>query len=141
MEQAHTGPDDFPTDGVQLSHFLVVSNYARSLRFYREILGATLMHELPGTLGILTFRDSQILLSAPRVPMGDIPANRPNVISDLTIRVPRCLAAYEVLRSRGAEFITPPFLSGDVVRAFFQDPDGHLLEIAERRETGVRLMG
>ena len=135
MEQAHARPDDFPTDGVQLSHFLEVSNYARSLKFYREILGATLTHELPGTLGILTFRDSQILLSAPRGPTGDRPANRPSVISDLTIRVPRCLAAYEVLRSRGAEFITPPFLSGDVVRAFFHDPDGHLLEIAERRET------
>jgi catechol 2,3-dioxygenase-like lactoylglutathione lyase family enzyme len=138
MEQARTVPDDFPTDGVELSYFLVVSDYARSLAFYRDVLGATVMRELPGTLGFLNFRGSQILLSAPDGPTKDkpfatfvSPPDRNSVIGELTIRVPDCSAAYEVLRSRGAEFITPPIEWGDEIRAFFHDPDGHLLEISQ----------
>ena len=59
------------------------------------------------------------------------PPDRNSVIGELTIRVPDCSAAYEVLRSRGAEFITPPVEWGDKIRAFFHDPDGHLLEISQ----------
>ena len=138
MEPARTVPDDFPTEGVELSYFLVVSDYARALAFYRDVLGATVVRELPGTLGFLNFRGSQILLSAPGSPTKDTPLvtfvsppDRNNVIGELTIRVPDCSAAYEVLRSRGAEFITPPVEWGDKIRAFFHDPDGHLLEISE----------
>ncbi|WP_083814769.1 VOC family protein [Ktedonobacter racemifer] len=56
----------------------------------------------------------------------------------LPIRVPDCSAAYEILRSRGAEFIAPPTHYSDETRAFFHDPDGHLLEIWEAGETEAR---
>jgi hypothetical protein len=49
----------------------------------------------------------------------------------LVTRVPDCLAAYEVLRSRGAGFLTLPVDWGYEVRAFFRDPDGHFLEISQ----------
>ncbi len=55
------------------------------------------------------------------------------VSSSFTIRVPDCRGAYEVLRSRGAEFLTPPLDRGREIRAFFRDPDGHLFEISELR--------
>jgi catechol 2,3-dioxygenase-like lactoylglutathione lyase family enzyme len=48
-----------------------------------------------------------------------------------TIRVPDCRVAYQTLKSRGAEFLTPPVDNGYEVRAFFRDPDGHLFEISE----------
>ncbi len=48
-----------------------------------------------------------------------------------TIRVDDCVAVYEELRRRGAEFLTPPVTSGAETRAFFRDPDGHLFEISE----------
>jgi catechol 2,3-dioxygenase-like lactoylglutathione lyase family enzyme len=131
MEHARTVPDDFPTDGVELSYFLVVSDYARALAFYRDVLGATVVRELPGNLGFLNFRGSQILLSAPSGLTKDKPPSMNTAIGELTIRVPDCSAAYEVLRSRGAEFITPPVEWGDEIRAFFHDPDGHLLEISQ----------
>jgi catechol 2,3-dioxygenase-like lactoylglutathione lyase family enzyme len=131
MEHARTVPDDFPTDGVELSYFLVVSDYARALAFYRDVLGATVVRELTGTLGFLNFRGSQILLSAPGGLTKDKPTDMNSAIGELTIRVPDCSAAYEVLRSRGAEFITPPVEWGDEIRAFFHDPDGHLLEISQ----------
>ena len=145
MENDATFPNDFPTDGVELRCFLVVSNYARSLAFYRDVLGAKVMRELPGALCFLSFAGSQILLSAPsgspkdRPVVTDAPSpDRKSVICELSIRVPDCAAAYEVLRSRGAEFLTPPFDGSDETRAFFHDPDGHLLEIWEAREAEVR---
>jgi len=131
MEKEAALPNDFPTDGVELRCFLVVSDYARSLAFYRDVLGARVMRELPGTLCELRFAGSQILLSAVTDPP---PPNHKSVISELSIRVPDCSAAYQVLRTRGAEFLTPPFAWSGEIRAFFHDPDGHLLEIREVRE-------
>jgi catechol 2,3-dioxygenase-like lactoylglutathione lyase family enzyme len=62
------------------------------------------------------------------------PPDDPRRVSHaMTIRVPDCQAAYEVLRARGAAFLTPPVASAWEVRAFFRDPDGHLLEISEAR--------
>jgi catechol 2,3-dioxygenase-like lactoylglutathione lyase family enzyme len=145
MEKDAALPNDFPTDGVELRCFLVVSDYTRSLAFYRDVLGATVIRELPGTLCFLSFAGSQILLSSPFGSTKDQPGvpdppppNHTSVISELSIRVPDCSAAYEVLRSRGAEFLTPPFEWSDETRAFFHDPDGYLLEIREVREASVR---
>jgi catechol 2,3-dioxygenase-like lactoylglutathione lyase family enzyme len=144
MEKDGAFPNDFPTDGVELRCFLVVSNYARSLAFYRDVLGARVLHELPGTLCFLSFAGSQILLSAPFGSRSDqpdvpdpLPPNEGSVISELSIRVPDCSAAYQVLRSRGASFLAPPFAWSDETRAFFHDPDGHLLEIWEARKVEV----
>jgi len=93
---------------------------------------------------LLSFAGSQILLSVPFGSTKDQPVvtdppplDHKSVISELSIRVPDCSAAYNVLRSRGAEFLTPPFDWSDETRAFFHDPDGHLLEIREVREAEV----
>jgi catechol 2,3-dioxygenase-like lactoylglutathione lyase family enzyme len=59
------------------------------------------------------------------------PDNPDRVSHQLTMRVPDCRAAYETLRTRGAEFLAPPVDRGGEIRAFFRDPDGHLLEISE----------
>ena len=49
------------------------------------------------------------------------------------MKVPDCRAAYEVLKERGAEFLTPPVEYEWEIRAFFRDPDGNLLEISETK--------
>ena len=133
-----TSTHDFPTAGVEPRHLLVVSDYARSLAFYRDVLGATVVREFPGTLCFLSFGGGQILLTVPGGPTKDKPtvtfappADADSVSSELAIRVPDCSAAYEVLRSRGAQFLTPPVDWGYEVRAFFRDPDGHLLELSQ----------
>jgi DMSO/TMAO reductase YedYZ molybdopterin-dependent catalytic subunit len=51
--------------------------------------------------------------------------------------MPDYRAAYETLRARGAVFLTPPVESPWEIRAFFRDPDGHLLEISEARASGL----
>src|SRR2546429_10033411 len=111
MEKHAASPNDFPTDGVELRCFLMVSDYTRSLAFYRDVLGATVMRELPGTLYFLRFAGSQILLSAPfgsrpeNPAATDPPCDRTCVFGELSIRGSACSAAYDVLCSRGAEFL------------------------------------
>ncbi len=132
MENSATLPNDFPTEGVELRCVLVVNNYARALAFYREVLGATVIRELAPTLCELRFAGSQILLVAlsnKPAATDPSPASHTGAIFDLSIQVPDCLAAYHLLRARGAEFLTPPFEGREKTQAFFLDPDGHLIEI------------
>jgi catechol 2,3-dioxygenase-like lactoylglutathione lyase family enzyme len=130
----------FPTDGVELTHVLVVSDLPRSREFYRDILGATVYREYGGTSCVLKFQSSWLLLVTGGGPTRDkptvtfAPPSDPNSVShELTIRVPNCQATYEILRARGARFLTPPVDWGGEIRCFFRDPDGHLLEISQAR--------
>ncbi len=134
MEKARA----FPTAGVELRYLLVASNYARSLAFYRDVLGATVVREISEVLCLLSFGGAEILLTVGGGPTKDKPTvvfapptDADRVSSELNIHVPDCFAAYEVLRSRGAEFLTPPVDWGYEVRAFLRDPDGHLIELTQ----------
>ena len=129
---------DFPTDGMALTHILVVSDLERARTFYTDVLGATVYQEYGGTSCVLKFQGSWLLLVIGGEPTKDKPEitfappdNPKSVSHSMTIRVPDCQKAYEILKSRGAEFLTPPANWGYEIRCFFQDPDGHLLEISQ----------
>lgn len=129
---------DFPSEGVELTHLLVVSDVDKSRSFYSEVLGATIYREYGGTSCVLSFQGVWLLLVTGGGPTEDkpdvtfAPPQDPNVVThQLTLRVPDCRKAYETLKSRGAEFLTPPHDWGNEVRCFFRDPDGRLLEISE----------
>jgi catechol 2,3-dioxygenase-like lactoylglutathione lyase family enzyme len=129
---------DFPAEGVELTLLLVVSDVERSRDFYTNVLGASLYREYGGTSAVLQFQGNWLLLVTGGGPTEDKPGvtfappdDRNRVSHQLTMRVPDCRAAYETLRSRGAEFLTPPVDRGGEIRCFFRDPDGHLLEISE----------
>ncbi len=130
--------DTFPTAHVELTHLLVVSDLARARDFYRDVLGAAIHREYGGTSCVLTFQGTWLLLVTGGGPTDDkptvtfAPPSDPDRVShQLTMRVPDCRRAYEILRARGAEFLTPPNDRGGEIRCFFRDPDGHLLEISE----------
>ncbi len=130
----------FPSDAVELSLLLVVGDMDASRAFYTDILGASLHREYGGTSAVLRFQGVWLLLVTGGEPTRDKPeitfappADPRRVSHELTMRVPDCAAAYEVLRARGARFLAPPVEYQHEVRAFFQDPDGHLLEISEAR--------
>lgn len=136
---------DFPVEGVEVTTLLVVQDVERARDFYRDVLGARLFREYGGTSAVLQFQGNWLLLVTGGGPTRDKPtvtfappADPDRVSHQLTLRVPDCHAAYEVLRARGARFLTPPVDHGTEVRAFFRDPDGHLLEISEIRPARSR---
>ena len=130
----------YPSEGMELTHILVVGDLARSRDFYRGVLGATVFREYGGTSCVLQFQGSWLLLVTQGGPTADKPdvvfappADVNNVSHAFTIRVPDCQEDYATLQARGATFLTPPHDWGAEVRCFFRDPDGHLFEISESR--------
>ncbi|MGH2554369.1 MAG: VOC family protein [Actinomycetota bacterium] len=128
----------FPEEGMELTHVLVTGDMERARRFYLDVLGAELYREYGGTSLVLRFLGNWLLVVTGGGPTEDKPTvtfappgDPDTVSSEFTIRVPDCRAAYETLRSRGAEFLTPPVEHGYETRAFFRDPDGHLFEISQ----------
>ncbi|HEU4896068.1 MAG TPA: VOC family protein [Actinomycetota bacterium] len=131
---------EFPSEGMELTHILVVGDAGRSRDFYRDVLGAELYREYGGTSVVLRAFGTWLLLVTGGGPTADKPdvtfappADPRAVAHAMTIRVPDCRAAYETLRGRGAEFLTPPVESQWEVRCFFRDPDGHLLELSQSK--------
>ena len=129
---------EFPVDGVELTQLLVISDLEQSMRFYSDVLGAELYREYGGTSAVYKFAGCWLLLVTGGEPTEDKPtvsfappADPDRVSHQLTMRVPDCRAAYETLSARGAQFLAPPKDWGGEIRAFFRDPDGHLLEISE----------
>lgn len=123
-----------------LTTILVVSDMSKSKVFYVDILGAKIFREYGGDSMVLEFLGNWILLVTPGGPTEDKPnthfvppADKDAVSHAYTIRVKDCQKSYEILRNRGAEFITPPLDRGAEIRCFFRDPDGHLFEISEYR--------
>jgi len=121
-----------------LTHILVVSDMAASRDWYRDVLGARLDREYGGTSAVFDFNGTWLLLVTGGEPTADkpgvtfaAPTSAGTVGHSFTIRVADCRQAYDLLTSRGAEFLTPPFDWGAEVRCFFRDPDGNLFEISE----------
>lgn len=131
---------EFPAEGMELTHIMVVSDIDRSRAFYQDVLGAEIYREYGGTSIVLKFLGTWLLVVTGGGPTDDkptvtfAPPPDPDTVSHaMTIRVPDCRAAYETLQSRGAKFLTSPVESDWEVRAFFRDPDGHLWEISEAK--------
>lgn len=126
----------FPTPDMALTHLLVVADVPTSNRWYQEVLGAGPYREY-GTSAVLSFNGSWLLL----VEGGDPTPDKPGITfappepgaatHSFTIRVADCQGSYEILRARGAEFLSPPYDRGGEIRCFFPDPDGHLWEISQ----------
>lgn len=123
-----------------LTTILVVSDIERSKAFYTDVLGAELNREYGGTSVVLELLGNWLLLVTEGEPTPDKPHTAFNppatdkvVSHSFTMRVGDCLQAYDILKEKGAEFITPPYDWGAEVRCFFKDPDGHLFEISEYR--------
>jgi catechol 2,3-dioxygenase-like lactoylglutathione lyase family enzyme len=130
----------FPSAATDLTRLLVVSDLARSVAWYRDVLGAEITGEYGGTSAVVRFVGCWLLLVTGGGPTADkptvtmAPPADPDVTSaELIVAVPDCRAAHAELVARGAAFLSDPVVYDWEIRAFFRDPDGHLFEITERR--------
>jgi catechol 2,3-dioxygenase-like lactoylglutathione lyase family enzyme len=135
----------FPSDATDLTRLLVVADLARSVAWYRDVLGAEVVGEYGGTSAVLRFVGSWLLL----VTGGDPTPDKPTVTlaapsdpdlatAELIVAVPDCRAAHAELAARGAVFLAEPVEYSWEIRAFFRDPDGHLFEISQRKSDEAR---
>jgi len=130
----------FPTEAMELTHILVVADIDRARTFYRDVMGAEVHREYGGTSCVLRAFGTWLLLVTGGGPTADkptvtfaAPVDPDRVSHAMTIRVPDCRAAHATLAQRGAIFLIEPVESEWEVRAFFHDPDAHLLEISEAK--------
>lgn len=121
-----------------MTHLLVVSDADASRDWYVTVLDASVHGEYGGTSVVLDLLGNWLLLVTGGEPTAGKPtvtfappADRDLVSSELIFRVDDCWATYDLLRARGADFLAEPVDRGGEIRAFFRDPDGHLLEISE----------
>jgi catechol 2,3-dioxygenase-like lactoylglutathione lyase family enzyme len=138
----------FPGDATDLTRLLVVDDLARSIAWYRDVLGAELVGEYGGTSAVFRFVSSWLLLVTGGDPTADkptttmaTPADPDRASAELIVAVPDCRAAHAELVARGAAFLADPVEYPWEIRAFFRDPDGHLFEISERKTQVSRPAG
>ncbi len=129
----------FPTKDMALSILLVISDLRKTRWFYEEVLGADFHREYGGHTLVFSFLGTWLILTTGGPPTEDkpditfAPPTDLNTVSVAwSIKVADCLASFEILKARGAEFITPPVDRGGYeIRCFLRDPDGHLIELSE----------
>lgn len=125
-----------PGEGMVVTHFLTVSDVARSRRFYSEVLGGEVV--LPENPCTIKLANSWVIMNPGGGPTPDKPGvtlrppdSSATVSSFLNLRVADIHAAYGDWTAKGAEFLTPPIDRGPEIRCYLRDPDGYLIEVGQ----------
>jgi catechol 2,3-dioxygenase-like lactoylglutathione lyase family enzyme len=123
--------------GTVMTQMLIVADVVRSVRFYRDVLGATVARPEPPAM--LRFHNGWLILNVgggptpdkPDVTVGP-PDDPTRVSAFLNIRVDNLDAVYREWSARGATFLTEPRDNhGAERRCYLRDPDGHLIEVGQ----------
>src|SRR2546427_5786909 len=131
-------PDDFPApkDGFILTHFLVVSDQDRSRDFYQRLFDGKVLIERDPV--IMKVANSWLILNSgggptdakPTVTLATPPdPKRTNAFPNL--RVADIASIYPGWSAKGGHFLTEPKDHGREIRAYIQDPAGHLIEVGQ----------
>ena len=127
-----------------VTNTLIVENIERSVAFYRDVLGATVLRE--GEPTFLRLANIWLTINQGGGPTDDKPqveASPPrdlNVLSTfLNLRVTDIKRYYELWSSRGAKFITEPKVHATELRCYMRDPDGYLIEVGQTTMTAGAL--
>jgi catechol 2,3-dioxygenase-like lactoylglutathione lyase family enzyme len=125
-----------PTEGIVVTHFLVVRNVARARAFYADVLGGQVVIEENPC--IVRLANSWVIMNPGGPPTPDkpdvtlVPNERSNEVSSfLNLRVADIRACYREWSARGAEFLTEPLDRGAETRCYMRDPDGYLIEVGQ----------
>ena len=123
-----------------VTNTLIVGDIRRSVAFYRDVLGATVLRE--GQPTFLRLGNVWLTINGGGGPTDDkpevvaSPPRDPNVLSIfLNLRVTDIHRNYELWSSRGAQFITAPKVHVSEMRCYMRDPDGYLIEVGQTTTT------
>jgi lactoylglutathione lyase len=123
-----------------VTNTLIVGDIKRSVAFYRDVLGATVLRE--GEPTFLRLGNIWITINGGGGGTDDkpdviaAPPRDPNLLSNfINLRVADIRRCYEVWSSRGAEFITEPKVHATEIRCYMRDPDGYLIEVGQTTMT------
>ena len=129
-----------PREGFAVSLFITVADIERSARFYEKVFGGRILSlgDSKGASGHIQIANTRLIVNVGGGPTPDkpsitlsVPADPDKVSSFLNIRVADIQACYELWKSRGAEFITPPIPKYGEIRCYIRDPDGYIIEVGQ----------
>ena len=127
-----------PREGISIAHFLTVTDINRSAHYYEKVFGAQILSMGDGNApGYLLLANIWMILNVGGGPTPDKPTVTlsvpdPNHINSfMNFRVADIQACYELWKSRGAEFITPPIPKYGEIRCYIRDPDGYIIEVGQ----------
>ena len=119
---------------------MIVGDIQRSVAFYRDVLGATVLREGEPTL--LRLANVWLIINRGGGPTDDKPevvASPPRDLNVLSIfinlRVTDIRRFHALWSSRGAKFITEPKKHATELRCYMRDPDGYLIEVGQTTMT------
>ena len=127
-----------------VANTLIVADIQRSVAFYRDVHGATVLRE--GAPTLLRLANVWLTINGGGGPTDD----KPEVIASpprdkgllsifLNLRVTDIRHCYDLWSSRGAKFITDPKIHATEVRCYIRDPDGYLIEVGQTTITAEPL--
>jgi catechol 2,3-dioxygenase-like lactoylglutathione lyase family enzyme len=123
-----------------VTNTLIVGDIKRSVAFYRDVLGATVLRE--GQPTFLRLGNVWLTINGGGGPTDDkpevfaSPPRDPNVLNIfLNLRVADIRLCYDLWRARGAKFITEPKVHATELRCYMRDPDGYLIELGQTTMT------
>jgi catechol 2,3-dioxygenase-like lactoylglutathione lyase family enzyme len=127
-----------PREGISIAYFLTVADKERSARYYEKVFGARILTMGDGNAPpYLQLANIWMILNVGGGPTPDKPTVTlsvpdPNHINSfMNFRVADIQACYELWKSRGAEFLTPPIPKYGEIRCYIRDPDGYIIEVGQ----------
>jgi predicted enzyme related to lactoylglutathione lyase len=131
-----------PREGFSVAHFLTVADIDRSATWYAKVFGGRILSsgDSSGAPAYVQFANTWLLVNGGGGPTPDKPTvtlsvpDPNNINGFMNIRVADIQACYELWKSRGAEFITPPIPKYGEIRCYIRDPDGYIIEVGQSTE-------
>ena len=127
-----------------VTNTIIARDINRSVAFYRDVLGATVLRD--GEPTFLRLANIWLTINGGGGGTDDkpdviaSPPRDPNVLSNfINLRVADIKRCHEVWSSRGAKFITEPKVHATEMRCYMRDPDGYLIEVGQTTMTASPL--